>query len=168
MGRRFHCARRLEYFFRQQTLDHLFGRRGGAKPPPIVDLRAARSRLTNYLARPLKAYATDASAAGEAFDASVITSGIETLDQRVAALEQWRQSLPAELDQRENRLRGRMESRTASDLAAMRDSLNDHIDGLRKYVAGDPPAPLWRTYRGPLVLLMGVLVGLWANLASID
>ncbi|MCI3274567.1 hypothetical protein [Streptomyces cylindrosporus] len=132
----------------------------------VFDIRRAQLRLSAYLSRPLKVYSSDAGAIGEAFNAHALTSEAKTLEQRVEALEAWRRTLPTDLDQRDERTRTRLETAFQSDLTATRQSLRDQLDGMREYVAGSKQS-FWGMYRGPIALLIGVLVGTAANFVAL-
>ncbi|MFE6092719.1 hypothetical protein ACFQ7M_12110 [Streptomyces massasporeus] len=132
----------------------------------IVDITRARTRLAGYLTRPRNVYASDSGAVGEAFDATVVTSEAKTLEQRVEDLENWKRSLPGALDEREEQIRVRLESRFQQDLETARKNVEDQYTGLREYIEGSQQK-WWESYRGPLLLIVGVLVGTIANFVAL-
>ncbi|MET9391409.1 hypothetical protein ABZY20_13495 [Streptomyces sp. NPDC006624] len=95
-----------------------------------------------------------------------MTSEARTLEQRVQELDAWRRTLLTDLDQRDERLRTRIETSFQGDLTATRQSLRDQLDGLREYVAGAKQS-FWGMYRGPIALFVGVLVGTVANFVAL-
>jgi hypothetical protein len=135
----------------------------------IADIQAAQQRLAEYFSRPVNVYATDAVGIAEAFDPTVATTGGEppTLEQRIEVLEEWRRSVAGELDRRGEQLRTQTMSRIQAEVSAARDSLNDRLEGLREYVVGEPRHGWWGIYRGPLLLVGGVFLGLIGNLVSL-
>lgn len=134
----------------------------------IVDITRVRRRLVGYLTRPRNVFGTDSGAMGEAFDPTVVTSEPTTLEQRVAGLEEWKQrDLPGELNERDERLRSHLESRFQGDLEAARKNVEDQYAGLRDYVEGAKQT-WWKSYRGPLLLVGGVLVGTVANFVALN
>ncbi|MFF6882658.1 hypothetical protein ACFY9F_05675 [Streptomyces sp. NPDC012421] len=133
----------------------------------ILDINSARKRLAGYLTRPRNVYATDAGAVVEAFNANVATNEEKTIEQRMADVEKWKQvDLPQELDRRNEELMVRLESRFQSDLEAARKNVEDQYAGLREYVEGSKQK-WWESYRGPILLIAGVLVGTAANFVAL-
>ncbi|MEU8679108.1 hypothetical protein [Streptomyces sp. NPDC048560] len=132
----------------------------------IFDIRRVQRRLDEFLSRPLRVYSSDTGAAVEAFDSHVHTSEARSLELRVQELEAWRQSLPTKLDQRDERLRTRLKTEFQEDLTSTRRSLWDQLDGLRGYLAGSKQS-FWGMYRGPITLLVGVLIGTAANFVAL-
>lgn len=90
-----------------------------------------------------------------------------SVEDRVTVLEEWRRNLPAELSEREQRLRKQVESRVDTTVNSAQRSLNDRVKGLRHYVVGDGRRSWWAVYRGPLLLVVGVLLGLIGNLVAL-
>ncbi|MGJ5899310.1 hypothetical protein ACSCBZ_46340 [Streptomyces niveiscabiei] len=133
----------------------------------VLDISRARRRLTGYLTRPRNVYTTDAGIVVEAFDARVVTNEEKTIEQRMADVEKWKQAdLPQELDRRDKELMGRLERRFQSDLEAARKNVEDQYAGLREYVEGSKQK-WWESYRGPILLVVGVLVGTAANFVAL-
>ena len=56
-------------------------------------------------------------------------------------------------------------SRFEGELKASEETLNDQLTGLSDYIRG-AEEHWWGSYRGPLVLVLGVAVGLAANIVS--
>ncbi|MEU4351775.1 hypothetical protein [Streptomyces sp. NPDC023838] len=134
----------------------------------VVDITSARKRLAAYLTRPRNVYATDAGAVVEAFNASAVTNREKTIEQRMADVEKWKQiDLPQELGRRNKELMVRLESRFQSDLEAARKNVEDQCAGLREYVEGSKQK-WWESYRGPMLLVVGVLVGTAANFVAMS
>lgn len=133
----------------------------------ILDISSARRRLTGYLTRPRNVFATDAGVFAEAFDARVVTNEEKTIEQRMADVEKWKQvDLPQELDRRNKELMVRLEGRFQSDLEAARKNVEDQYTGLLAYIKGSEQK-WWESYRGPILLVAGVLVGTAANFVAL-
>ncbi|MFP3991007.1 hypothetical protein U9R90_26775 [Streptomyces sp. E11-3] len=133
----------------------------------LLDISSARKRLAGYLKRPRNVYATDAGTIVEAFDTNVVTSEQKTIEQRVADLEKWKQvDLPQELGRRNEELMVRLERRFQGDLEAARKNVEDQYTGLREYVEGSRQN-WWESYRGPVLLVVGLLVGTAANFVAL-
>lgn len=103
----------------------------------------------------------------EAFDARVVTNEEKTIEQRMADVEKWKQvDLPQELDRRNKELMVRLEGRFQSDLEAARKNVEDQYTGLLAYIKGSEQK-WWESYRGPILLVAGVLVGTAANFVAL-
>ncbi|WP_097276205.1 carbohydrate porin [Streptomyces sp. TLI_55] len=130
----------------------------------MFDIRAAPRSLATYMSRPHTVYAAAGLAAVTTLAVGA-TAGTQTVEQRLAALEEWRDRLPDELDRREQQLSKVLRNDFRGGLAAVEKTIGDRIEGLRDYVRGGEQA-WWRSYRGPIVLGVGVLVGLAGNIVS--
>ncbi|MER6284737.1 hypothetical protein [Streptomyces sviceus] len=130
----------------------------------IVDIRAARKRLAGYLKRPRHVYASAGLAV--AFAGAVdLEPGNQTLEQRIGALEAWRRGIPDELRHREDQLEDQLASDFRNALNATEKTTDDRFKGLREYVEGAQQS-FWASYRGPSILVVGVVLGLVANIVS--
>ncbi|MGA5435459.1 hypothetical protein ACPCIZ_12795 [Streptomyces cellulosae] len=131
----------------------------------IRDLRKARRRLADYLQRPRRHYLSAAVEATSA--ASATATGPEpTLEQRVQNLEARLGGLNRELDQRDKRVAERLTRRFQGQLKAAESELGDRLDGLRELVAGEGRTHWFVAYKGPLILAVGVIVGLAGNVVG--
>ncbi|CAL9379678.1 hypothetical protein [Streptomyces sp. enrichment culture] len=131
----------------------------------VMDLHKARRKLADYLRRPRTVHL---SAALEAtFTASATATGPEqTLEQRVAHLENWQRGMAEALRERDKKLTKRMADRFDRQLKASENTLGDQLEGLRELVAGEGPQNRLRAYRGPAILTFGVAVGLAGNVVG--
>ncbi|MEV6548763.1 hypothetical protein AB0M57_08625 [Streptomyces sp. NPDC051597] len=130
----------------------------------IVDIRAARKRVAGYLKRPRHVYASADLAV--AFAAAVdLEPGNQTLEKRIGALEAWRRGLPDELKYREDQLKDQLASDFRNALTAAEKTIDDQFQGLREYVEGAQQS-FWAGYRGPIILVAGVVLGLVVNIVS--
>ncbi|WP_328766907.1 hypothetical protein [Streptomyces sp. NBC_00286] len=131
----------------------------------IVDIRRARNRLAAYLGRPRRVYASGTMVVEAAFRITA-TGPQQTLEQRIEALETCRHSLAEELHRSDKKLYGRLVERFQRELSASEKSLDYKLEGVREFVAGDGQSHWVLAYRGPIVLGVGVVVGLAANIVS--
>ncbi|MFB6548696.1 hypothetical protein [Streptomyces sp. NPDC056405] len=131
----------------------------------IRDLQKARRRLADYLRRPRTVHL---SAALEAtFAGSATATGPEqTLEQRIEHLENWQRGTAEALRERDKKLTKRLTDRFDRQLKASEDTLGDQLEGLRELVAGEGPQRRLRAYKGPLLLAVGVVVGLAGNIVG--
>ncbi|MER5798604.1 hypothetical protein [Streptomyces mirabilis] len=130
----------------------------------VMDISKARRRLAGYLHRGRTVYGS-AALNVEAALSLTVTRANSTVEQRVEALETQQQNLKEELDRRDKQLMDRISSRFEGELKASEQTLDDKLTGLRDYVGG-AEEHWWKAYRGPLVLVLGVVVGLLANISS--
>lgn len=129
----------------------------------FADLRAVQRRLREYVGRPINVFVHDAIAISDTVAVGVVTGPEPTLEEKIAALEEWRAALPVQLDDRDQTLRTQLRSELTGEMSALRNSLNDRIAGLQE-VVGKPDRFWWR---GPLMLGLGVLLGLVGNLMAL-
>ncbi|MGI5406629.1 hypothetical protein ACQEV9_07515 [Streptomyces chartreusis] len=130
----------------------------------ILDIRAARRRLASYLVRPRAVYAHAGVAAATAM-AVGLTPQNQTIEQRLESLEAWRHALPDELGRREQRSSDILRTDFQGALKATERGIDDQLKGLREYVEGAEQS-VWASYRGPIVLGLGVALGLAGNIVS--
>jgi hypothetical protein len=93
-----------------------------------------------------------------------VTGPEQTLEQRVEHLEARLRGLADELDQRNKKLTKRLTQRFDQQLRASEDTLGDQLEGLRELVAGEGRPHWWTSFKGPLILAVGILVGLVGNI----
>ncbi len=132
----------------------------------IKDIQGAREKLLRYFHRDRYVYPSSAGAAVEALGPTVGTSGSKTLTERVEALEQWRESVPEELDRRDRRMTAHLETRLSGDLDATRRSVETQFRQVNEYLEGGLQSATV-SYRGPVALLLGVISGFCASLAGL-
>lgn len=130
----------------------------------VLDVRKSRKRLADYLHRGRHIYASGAVQVEAALSLTV-TRANPTVEQRVEALETQHQNLKEELDRRDKQLMDRISSRFEGELKASEQTLEDQLTGLRDYIRGSEEH-WWGSYRGPLVLVLGIAFGLAANVVS--
>ncbi|MFD9398324.1 hypothetical protein ACFWA4_05825 [Streptomyces sp. NPDC060011] len=130
----------------------------------VLDIRKARRRLAQYLHRGRHIYASGTLHVEAAMPLTV-QSANSTVEQRVEALETQQQNLKEELARRDRQLIERLSTRFGSELKATEKTLDDQLTGLRDYIKG-AEEHWWKAYRGPLVLVLGVIAGLFANIFS--
>ncbi|MFI6334115.1 hypothetical protein [Streptomyces sp. NPDC050535] len=131
----------------------------------IRDIRAERRHLASYLVRPRHVYASDAGTVEEAMPLWG-SSSEQTVEQRLASIEAWQRGLAGEQSQREKKLSDRLSDRFGRELTDVQKTLDDRLDGLREFVTSEG-RPHWLVaYRGPLLLAVGVVAGLAANIVS--
>ncbi|MFG2469185.1 hypothetical protein ACGFXB_27525 [Streptomyces canus] len=70
-----------------------------------------------------------------------------------------------ELDQREDKVTERLTRRFQGALQAAEQTADDQFKKLRTYIEGSEQS-VWEGYRGPIVLGIGVMVGLAADILS--
>ncbi|MFF4308518.1 hypothetical protein [Streptomyces sp. NPDC001507] len=131
----------------------------------VQDIQKARRRMANYLQRPRHVHLS----AGLSITATLTASGVtssQSPERRLDALEAWQGGLPDQLEQREDRLAKRLTERFDGQLKASEDTLGDQLEGLRELVAGEGSSPWFSDYKGPLILTVGVVVGLAANIVG--
>ncbi|MGP4011118.1 hypothetical protein [Streptomyces sp. 4N124] len=90
----------------------------------------------------------------------------QTLEQRIEALEAAQRGLRDELDRREERARERLRNEFQGALKASEKTIDDQFTKLRGYVVGDGQTSRTRAYLGPIVLGIGIVVGLVGNIFS--
>ncbi|MEU1519035.1 hypothetical protein ABZ490_44050 [Streptomyces sp. NPDC005811] len=130
----------------------------------VIDIRGARRRLAGYLHRTRTVYASGRVTASASIDLTV-TRANSTLEERIDDLETRQRNLPAELDALEKRIVERLSSQFSGALKTTEQTINDELTGLRDYIAGREDR-WWPSYRGPIILVGGILVGLAGNIAS--
>ncbi|MEU6291378.1 hypothetical protein [Streptomyces sp. NPDC046988] len=128
----------------------------------ISDLRKTRRRLADYLRLPRT---SQLSAAIEiSFAGSATATGPEqTLEQRIVQLETWQHAMGEQLRERDEKMTKRLADCFERQLKASEAGLDGQLKALRQLVAGEGPQHWLRAYRGPLVLAVGVVVGLVGN-----
>ncbi|MEU0752007.1 hypothetical protein [Streptomyces albogriseolus] len=131
----------------------------------IKDIQKARHRLAAYLRRPVIAHLGTAFVVATAMNARV-EIGEQTLEQRIEALEASHRALAQDTERRDKALSKRLTERFEKQLAATTENIQGDIAGLRQLVAGEGPGHWWTGYRGPLILAVGVLVGLAGNIVG--
>lgn len=131
----------------------------------IKDIKKARRRLAQYLHRPVITH-LGAALSVEAGMTARAEIGEQTLEQRIEALEASHRALAHEVDRRDKELSDRLTQRFERQLNSTADGLKDQLDGLRQLVAGEGPGHWWTGYRGPLILAVGVIVGLAGNVVG--
>ncbi|WP_210587151.1 hypothetical protein [Streptomyces sp. GESEQ-35] len=131
----------------------------------IRDIRTARDHLATYLQRPGTVYASLGLAVESAL-ALALTPQNQTLEQRIEALEAWRRGLPDELAWRERELGDVLRHDFQGALKATERTIDDQFKGLREYVVGSGQTPWIKAYRGPVLLAVGVVVGLAGNIVG--
>ncbi|MEU9214040.1 hypothetical protein AB0D27_40660 [Streptomyces sp. NPDC048415] len=131
----------------------------------VKDIRSARRRLASYLEFPRTVYGSAHATLGSVTMTAEGTVGVPTLEQRIEDLEAWRRGLRAELDRREGKVTERLTTRFQGALQAAEQTTDDQFKKLRTYIGGSQQS-FWESYRGPIVLGVGVVVGLAANIFS--
>lgn len=140
---------------------------GGGIAVTVSDIRTAQRRLADFIHRPRRVYAGDVGSFAEAHDPSVVTSEQKTVEQRVEDLETWKRTVPGEFERRDRDLTARLERRIQIDLAAAQRTVEDQLIEVREYLEGAMQSASV-SYRGPVLLFVGVLVGLAANLVAVS
>lgn len=130
------------------------------------DIRRARRNLLAYFHRDRPVYPSAASVRATAYDATVDTGGVMTLAERVEKLESWRRSLPGELDRRDREVTAHLEGRLQGDVEATRRSVETQLRQVNEYLEGGLQSAVV-SYRGPVMLLAGVIAGFSGNLVAL-
>ncbi|MFF4308507.1 hypothetical protein [Streptomyces sp. NPDC001507] len=130
----------------------------------VHDIRGARRRLSDYLRRPGNIYAS-LGVATEVSVALTLRRANQTLEERVDDLEAQQRNLPDELKALEKRIIDHLTGDFRGALKATEQTLDDKLVGLKDYIAGAEER-WWISYRGPVVLAVGVVVGLAGNIVS--
>ncbi|MFE6486983.1 hypothetical protein ACFVGN_29165 [Streptomyces sp. NPDC057757] len=131
----------------------------------VLDIRAARASLARYLTRQRTVYASAGLSAEFSMALDLIPQD-RTLAQRIEALEAWRHGLPDELVRRERKLGDALRNDFRRALKASERTIDDQFKGLRDFVVGVGRSHWIKAYRGPLLLAVGVVAGLAANIVS--
>ncbi|WP_210587147.1 hypothetical protein [Streptomyces sp. GESEQ-35] len=132
----------------------------------IKDICTARQRLASYLDFPRTVYGSAHGLFGGLRMTATGTVHGQTLEQRIQALEAAQRGLRDELDRREERARERLRNEFQGALKASEKTIDDQVTKLRGYVVGDGQTSRTRAYRGPIVLGIGIVVGLVGNIFS--
>lgn len=131
----------------------------------IRDIRAARRNIASYLQLPNVVYGSAHGTLGvPRMTVHATVEGL-TLEQRVEALEAAHRGLSEELDRREKKVTERLTKRFQGGLRSVEQTADDKFKKLRTYIEGSQQS-LWDSYRGPIVLAIGVVVGLAGNVAG--
>ncbi|SMF23528.1 hypothetical protein [Streptomyces sp. Amel2xC10] len=131
----------------------------------IRDIRRARRNLAGYLRRPQRVHLSPAFEVSSAASATV-TGPEQTLEQRVEHLETWKREMAEALQQRDRQLTKRLTDRFDRQMKASEATLGDQLKGLRELVAGEGRSHWITAYKGPVILGVGVLVGLAGNIVG--
>ena len=131
----------------------------------VKDVRSARQNLARYLERPRTVYGSTHGRLGAPRMTAEGTVGTPTLEQRIEALEVWRRGLRDELDRRDEKVTERLTEQFQGGLASVEQTAEDQFKKLREYIEGSKQS-LWESYRGPIVVVVGVVVGLAANIVG--
>lgn len=132
----------------------------------VADISAARQRVVELLTRTRHVSGYDAVRGEETFEPLPAPDEAQTVEQRVEALEQWTRGVPQRIEQRDARLVDFVTRSYQGELEAARKTINDQLDGLLKYIKGTEQSA-WDSYKGPILLVVGVLVGMAANFTAL-
>ncbi|MFM9626235.1 MULTISPECIES: hypothetical protein [Streptomyces] len=131
----------------------------------VLDIRAARRNIALYLTLPRTVYGSAQATLGHVRMTAEGTVGTPTLEQRIGSLEAWRREIRVDLDQRDDKMTERLTKEFQNALKASEQTADDQFKKLRTYIEGSEQS-VWGSYRGPIVLGAGVVVGLVANVLS--
>lgn len=131
----------------------------------VKDIRSARRRLGSYLELPRTVYGSAQGVFGSMTMTAEGTVGVPTVEQRIEDLEAWRRGLRAELERREEKMAERLTAQFQGALKAAEQTTDSQFAKLRTYIEGSQQS-VWDSYRGPIILGVGVGFGLAANIVS--
>ncbi|WP_329276957.1 hypothetical protein [Streptomyces sp. NBC_01451] len=131
----------------------------------VRDIRAARRRLASYLELPRTVYGSVHGTLGSPEMTAEVTVGTPTLEQRVEELEAWRRGMRDELKQLDLKVTERLTEQFQGGLRSVEQTTDGQFKKLREYIEGSQQS-VWDSYRGPIVLGVGVLFGLAGNIVS--
>ncbi|MFE1024975.1 hypothetical protein ACFW5I_10470 [Streptomyces sp. NPDC058818] len=129
----------------------------------VKDIRAARRRLAEFLETPGAVYGSAHGTLGAPRMTAHGTVEGQTLEQRVEALEAAQRALRDELDRRDQKVTERLSKQLQGALKSVEDTSDERFKKLRDYIGGSQQS-FWASYRGPVVLAVGVIVGLAGNI----
>ncbi|MFF5008040.1 hypothetical protein ACFY3G_35065 [Streptomyces phaeochromogenes] len=131
----------------------------------VLDIQQARKNVAKYLELPGAVSGTVGATLGAVEMTAEGTVGTPTLEQRIEELEIWRRGMRDDLKQREQKLTERLAAQFQGGLQAAGQASDDQFKKLRGYIEGSQQS-VWDSYRGPIVLGIGVLVGLAGGIVS--
>ncbi len=131
----------------------------------LLDLHAIQKRLKAFVTRPRNIFASAVlSGVGSLTVEAVVLGTPPTLEERVDAIENWRKTgLPADLTEREVGVKKTLRTEFQTELSSASNTINDRIDGIQDAIG--KPERFW--WRGPALLVAGVLVGTVGNLLAL-
>ncbi|WP_331759223.1 hypothetical protein [Streptomyces anulatus] len=132
----------------------------------IGDISAARKRLSELIGRTRFEYGQETVRGEVKIVPPPAPSEPRVLGERVAGLEQWTRGLPQQLEAWDKRIVSYLQRDFQNELNAAGKTINHQLDGLRQYVEG-ARQKWWKSYRGPTLLVLGVLVGTAANFVAL-
>jgi len=132
----------------------------------VVDIAAARRRIGEFLTRTRHVFGQETVRGEDSFTPPVRTGEAESLDERVKTLEQWAQGVPQQMATWDARITSYLSLDYRNEIDAVQKTIGDQLDGLREYVEGSKQNA-WDSYKGPFLLVLGVLVGTAANFVAL-
>ncbi|MGV9456110.1 hypothetical protein [Streptomyces sp. NPDC003635] len=132
----------------------------------VVDITAARRRIGEFLTRTRHVFGQETIRGEESFTPPVRPGEAESLDERLKALEQWAQGVPQQMATWDDRITSYLSRDYRNEINAVQKTIGDQLDGLREYVEGSQQKA-WDSYKGPILLVLGVLVGTAANFVAL-
>ncbi|MGW2725391.1 hypothetical protein [Streptomyces sp. NPDC001492] len=133
----------------------------------VADISAARQRVVEFLTRTRHVSGFEAVRGEDTWMPLPAPDESQTVEQRVEALEQWAREMPRQIEQRDDHLADFLTLSYQGELEAARKTVNDQLDGLQKYIKGTEQST-WDSYKGPILLVLGVLVGTAANFTALS
>ncbi|MFD3844830.1 hypothetical protein ACFWVB_02935 [Streptomyces microflavus] len=132
----------------------------------IGDISAARKRLSTLIGRTRFEYGQVTVRGGDKIVPPPAPSEPRELGERIQGLEEWARLLLQQIETWDKRLVSYLQRDFQNELNAAGKTINHQLDGLREYVEGAQQR-WWKSYRGPTLLVLGVLVGTAGNFVAL-